>query len=141
MENAPSVEKIFAVVTTEIKPNTTGKYFVQIDDNWRMQSIRENFVTLEDAVKIARIMHSELRKVSRLIYATIKARTVEEVTGDIGRRCEDYGIYHSTAKVEVENTKLAAEKNNPLQEKIAGLRTAEKIIAKKYLNLCAGICM
>lgn len=288
MEKTPSVEKIFAAVTTEIKPNTTGKYFVQIDDNWRMQSIRERFATLEDAVKIARIIHSELRKVSRLIYATVEARTVdinkyyfradhwttffeiddygkekikrretveviaeldnrtvEEVQNDICSYGYDYGVYTNSAEVEevkadnapkltkfevgkwyydlfdsdkkpaykvVKRTKkmltlvddfgeiikkkisvdlgveeihiggvnsldetalkatafcvnsdeiqkaeddlsysiaqdTAAEveevnapaKNNPLQEKIAGLRTTEKIIAEKYLNLCRSL--
>lgn len=78
----PSVEKIFAAVTTEIKPHIRGKYFVQIDDNWYQQSVRESFKTLEDAVKIARIMHSELRKVSRHIEATVDARTV-----DISKYC------------------------------------------------------
>ena len=34
---------------------------------------------------------------------------------------------------------FAAIKNNPLQEKIAGLRTAEKIISEKYLNLCRSL--
>ena len=78
----PSVEKIFAAVTTEIKPHIRGKYFVQIDDNWYQQSVRESFKTLEDAVKIARIMHSELCKVSRHIYATVDARTI-----DISKYC------------------------------------------------------
>ena len=174
MENAPSVEKIFAAVTTEIKPNSKGKYFVQIDDNWRMQSIRESFATLEDAVKIARIMHSELCKVSRLIYATVDARTidinkycfradhwttlfeiddygnekikhrdaikavaeienrtVEEVTGDIGRTTEDYGIYHSTAKVEEVNAttfKYYLKSNRPIYGAVpSGYINAEKV--------------
>ena len=78
----PSVEKFFAAVTTEIKPHIRGKYFVQIDDNWYQQSVRENFKTLEDAVKVARIMHSELCKVSRHIYATVDARTI-----DISKYC------------------------------------------------------
>lgn len=76
-EYSPSIEKIFATVTTEIKPHIKGKYFMQIDDSWYQQSVRKNFSTLEDAVKIARIMHSELRKVSRHIEATVEARTVD----------------------------------------------------------------
>ena len=32
-----------------------------------------------------------------------------------------------------------AAKNNPLQEKISGLRTAEKVISEKYLNLCRSL--
>lgn len=42
------------------------------------------------------------------------------------------------ASVKVEEVSTAA-KNNPLQEKIAGLRTAEKIISEKYLNVCRNL--
>ena len=42
------------------------------------------------------------------------------------------------AAAEVEEVTIPA-KNNPLQEKIAGLRTAEKIIAEKYLNVCRSL--
>ena len=69
-EVSPRIEKIFAAVTTEIKPHIRGKYFVQIDDNWYQQSVRENFKRLEDAVKFARSIASataEIRTFSNIL--------------------------------------------------------------------------
>ena len=152
-EITPSVEKIFTAVTTEIKPHISGKYFVQIDDDWNQQSVRKSFATLEDAVKISRIMHKELCKVSRHIYATIEARTVdiskycfrsddwttffeidtygnekvlrretidaiakienrtvEEVRNDIGRCTDNYGIYKNSATVKEINAPAESQK-------------------------------
>ena len=122
-EYSQSVEGIFAAVTTEIKPHIRGKYFVQIADNWREQSVEESFVTLEDAVKIARIMHSELRKVSRHIYATVKARTI-----DINEYC--FRADHWTTLFEIDNYGNEKIKHRDAAKAVAEIenRTVEEVI-------------
>ena len=82
--NAPSVIKIFDTVLEEvgIRPLVTGKYQVCVNDGYRDQVDCTRFKTLKDAVKIARIMHRELNKVSRHIEVVVESRTM-----DISKYC------------------------------------------------------
>lgn len=126
-------------MTTEIKPHIRGKYFLQIDDNYRQQSVEKNFVTLEDAVKTfyatvkartidnygnEKVKHRDAVKA----IAEIENRTVEEVRNDIGRCTDNFGIYkNSSVKIEeIENAaaeveEVNAEKNS-LAEKVAEIK-------------------